>query len=101
MTKLRDPALGLLVAAALMSGGAPAAEPTVTVYKSPTCGCCDKWVAHLEDNDFAVESVDFIEGFYNTRRRHSAIDYDSRVNYERRFHSLPNPESDNLSTETG
>jgi putative transposase len=44
---------------------------------------------------------DFIEGFYNTRRRHSAIDYDSPVNYERRFHSLPNPESDNLSTETG
>jgi putative transposase len=44
---------------------------------------------------------DFIEGFYNTRRRHSAIDYDSPANYERRFHSLPNPESANLSTETG
>jgi len=26
----------------------------VTVYKSPTCGCCKKWVAHLKDNGFAV-----------------------------------------------
>ncbi|GJL81361.1 MAG: CopG family transcriptional regulator [marine bacterium B5-7] len=26
----------------------------VTVYKSPTCGCCSKWVDHLEDNGFNV-----------------------------------------------
>lgn len=24
---------------------------------SPTCGCCKKWVSHLEDNGFEVESV--------------------------------------------
>ena len=28
--------------------------PQITVYKSPTCGCCKKWVAHLEDNGFDV-----------------------------------------------
>jgi putative transposase len=44
---------------------------------------------------------EFIEGWYNPHRRHSAIDYDSPVNYERRFKSLPRPDSDNLSTETG
>ena len=27
---------------------------------------------------------DFIEGFYNPRRRHSALDYDSPIDYERR-----------------
>lgn len=27
----------------------------VAVYKSPACGCCDKWVAHLRENDFKVE----------------------------------------------
>jgi len=27
---------------------------------------------------------EFIEGFYNTRRRHSALDYDSPIDYERR-----------------
>jgi putative transposase len=30
---------------------------------------------------------EFIEGFYNTRRRHSALDYDSPIDYERR-HAL-------------
>jgi hypothetical protein len=28
----------------------------ITVYKSPTCGCCNKWVKHLEDNGFDVKS---------------------------------------------
>lgn len=32
--------------------------PTVTVYKSPTCGCCVKWVDHLEENGFRVKSID-------------------------------------------
>ncbi|UCE84973.1 MAG: DUF411 domain-containing protein [Deltaproteobacteria bacterium] len=26
----------------------------VTVYKSPTCSCCDKWISHLERNGFSV-----------------------------------------------
>lgn len=33
-------------------------RPTVTVYKSPTCGCCAKWVTHLEENGFDVKSTD-------------------------------------------
>lgn len=32
--------------------------PAITVYKSPTCGCCTNWVDHLEDNGFKVKSVD-------------------------------------------
>ena len=27
----------------------------MTVYKSPSCGCCDKWVEHLQENDFEVD----------------------------------------------
>ena len=27
---------------------------------------------------------EFIEGWYNTQRRHSALDYDSPIDYERR-----------------
>jgi hypothetical protein len=34
------------------------APPLVTVYKSPTCGCCSLWVDHLEANGFQVETVD-------------------------------------------
>ena len=28
--------------------------PVVTVYKSPTCGCCKKWMDHLEEEGFRV-----------------------------------------------
>jgi len=34
------------------------ANPVVTVYKSPACGCCSKWVAHMEANGFTVNTVD-------------------------------------------
>ena len=30
----------------------------VVVYKSPTCGCCDGWIAHLDSAGFDVEGVD-------------------------------------------
>lgn len=38
---------------------APATEaPRITVWKSPSCGCCGKWVDHLEAEGFAVTVVD-------------------------------------------
>lgn len=37
---------------------AVAALPIVTTYKSPTCGCCSEWVAHMEDAGFVVEAHD-------------------------------------------
>ena len=33
-------------------------SPAITVYKSPSCGCCAKWVDYLEENGFEVRSVD-------------------------------------------
>jgi hypothetical protein len=44
--------LGVRVAAAT------AARPEVTVYKSPTCGCCAEWVAHLRRQGFRVKTED-------------------------------------------
>jgi len=32
--------------------------PTVLVYKSPTCGCCNGWIEHLEAAGFAVDARD-------------------------------------------
>ncbi len=32
--------------------------PVVEVFKSPTCGCCSKWVEHLRSNGFKVNSYD-------------------------------------------
>ena len=32
--------------------------PAMTAYKSPTCGCCAKWVEHLRKAGFAVTVKD-------------------------------------------
>tara|TARA_R110002073_G_scaffold101455_8_gene230565 strand:+ start:1312 stop:1830 length:519 start_codon:yes stop_codon:yes gene_type:complete len=32
------------------------ATETIEVYKSPTCRCCAKWVDHLQDHGFTVET---------------------------------------------
>jgi hypothetical protein len=47
----------ILLIAILAWAGAPlpaAAGPEVTVYKSPGCGCCGKWVDHLKAGGFSV-----------------------------------------------
>lgn len=31
--------------------------PVVTVYKTPTCGCCGRWVEHLEASGFPVKTI--------------------------------------------
>jgi hypothetical protein len=33
------------------------ALPTITVYKGPECGCCDKWIALAKAEGFKVEVV--------------------------------------------
>lgn len=38
--------------------GIALAQDMITVYKSPTCGCCTKWISHLEQNGFKVKPVD-------------------------------------------
>ncbi len=37
---------------------AAAAKVEVEVWKSPTCGCCKDWIAHLEENGFSVRVHD-------------------------------------------
>jgi hypothetical protein len=47
------------LAAALCAGFAtPAFATEVTVYKSPTCGCCKQWVTHMQANGFTVKAHD-------------------------------------------
>lgn len=50
----------LLVAAGLLWSQRQQASalPSVVVYKTPTCGCCGKWVDHLEAAGFTVETRD-------------------------------------------
>lgn len=42
----------------------------ITVYSDPGCGCCNKWVAHLEKHGFIVtdlktEQIGRIKGMYS------------------------------------
>lgn len=48
-----------MVAGALtLAAFSTSAADTVEVYKSPTCGCCSKWVDHLRDHGFTVNTHD-------------------------------------------
>ncbi len=52
---------GLMLAAAapLAPFAAQAAKkPVITVYKTPTCGCCHEWIAHLRQHGFEVVAND-------------------------------------------
>lgn len=37
---------------------ASAESPVMTIYKTPTCGCCTKWVDHVKEHGFQVEVHD-------------------------------------------
>ena len=47
--------LSLLAATAVPAWAAPS-KPRVEVWKSPYCGCCKDWIAHLENEGFAVQA---------------------------------------------
>lgn len=52
-----------VLAAFVLTGSLTACSDTsqaqsITVYKSPTCGCCKKWISSLESNGFKVTAHD-------------------------------------------
>jgi len=56
------------LAKSLPSMSAPSKSTLISldVYKSPTCGCCKKWIEHIEDNGFqskthSIRDVSFIK----------------------------------------
>ena len=53
---MRKTLLGTLAFAAMFVGTAAHAA-TLTVYKSPSCGCCAKWIEHVEKHGFTVNTI--------------------------------------------
>ena len=60
----------LLAAALLLAGVAvvvsfrpapPNPDADVVVYKSPTCGCCVKWIDHLEEAGYTVRAENVVD----------------------------------------
>lgn len=37
---------------------APVLAASLTVYKSPTCGCCEDWVSHMQESGFEMKVID-------------------------------------------
>jgi hypothetical protein len=48
--------VGLVFGAAVVVA-AQQAKPLVEVYKDPSCGCCAKWVEHLQATGFTVKTT--------------------------------------------
>ena len=74
---MRSAAIGLVVAVAgigyfsVVSAQrqAAAAAGTVEVYKTATCGCCSKWVEHLQAAGFTVNATN-VEDISAVKQRH-------------------------------
>src|SRR5690606_37909363 len=48
-----EPAPEASLALAAVDDPTPVAD-TLVVYKTPTCGCCNDWIEHMEQNGFTV-----------------------------------------------
>lgn len=58
MGAARAALFGAVAAVGLSLSPAPATATEVTVYKSPTCGCCAAWADHMRANGFQVTVVE-------------------------------------------
>jgi hypothetical protein len=70
-------AIGLVAAAAwLTTAAAQSSKPTaltLDVYKSPTCGCCAKWVDHMKEAGFTVKVTEKSEDALDAVKTSSGV----------------------------
>jgi hypothetical protein len=48
----------ITLAGANLRAANDAKKPTITVYKDPSCGCCKKWIEHLQSHGYRVDAKD-------------------------------------------
>lgn len=65
---LRQKLLAALAPLALLACAETAAAATVTVTKTPTCGCCGGWIEHMKKAGFTI-TVRNVEDVTPTARR--------------------------------
>ena len=70
MILTRRAALAAIAAVPLMpaTSAQAAAPPVIQVVKTPTCGCCNAWVAHLRRAGFQVRVTDVADVTPTARR---------------------------------
>ena len=52
--QIRCYSIVLVMVFAFAMNSAFSVEPTITVWKSASCGCCQRWVDYLQDDGFEV-----------------------------------------------
>ena len=53
-TQIKCYSIVLVIVFSFAIDSAFSAEPTITVWKSASCGCCQRWVDYLQDDGFEV-----------------------------------------------
>lgn len=54
-------AVSVVAAPSVFAAARLAMLPPVEVFKSPTCGCCGAWIAHLEREGFTVKVTEMAD----------------------------------------
>jgi hypothetical protein len=55
--KRREICIAALATSAFGGAYANTKKPSLEVWKSPECGCCKGWIAHMEKNGYSVAKV--------------------------------------------
>jgi putative transposase len=69
-------------------------------FASLECELLDRYTFHSQ-REARLALFRYIEGWYNSHRRHSALSYASPIQFERAYAQIALPESPSLSTESG
>ena len=72
MTSIRKFRPGVLLFTLVITAAcaeATAAPPEMTVYATPTCGCCGAWIEHMRESGFTVQVV-YQDDLSAIRREH-------------------------------
>ncbi|QPK62316.1 DUF411 domain-containing protein [Methylomonas sp. LL1] len=57
MKRLKMMVSTILLATSMTTTAEEAVDREMTVYRSPTCGCCGKWIEHVSQNHFAIKDI--------------------------------------------
>lgn len=67
---------GLSIALFTAPALADQTQGALEVWKSPTCGCCGKWVKHMKDSGYDVTTRDVAYGILTKIKRQAGIGED-------------------------
>jgi hypothetical protein len=65
--------IAALTFTAAVAAQSPKSAPMMEVFKSPTCGCCSKWVDHVREGGFTVKVTDLSDDALSTLKEKHGV----------------------------